>query len=157
MNVAKISAVAELVSSVAIVVTLVYLTVETRQNTQALLAMSRQTALQADVSWIGTQIEHPELTSWNEPGLSDEDWARRGAYIVQYLRIREFAWFQYRNGTLDEATWQSYLRPTTLVFASERARAALAAYRGDPEFIAYLQHWLETGLAKQHESESTPR
>ena len=140
----KVSAISEIISSVAIVVTLVYLTVETRQNTNALLAMTRQATMEADVAWIGTQIDDPELFGLaDKPDLSPTEWARVQAYLVQFLRIREFAWFQYRNGTLDELTWESYLRPSLLVFASERARTYLfsGTYRGDPEFIEYLRNW----------------
>jgi len=152
VKVEKISAVAEIISSVAIVITLIYLTVETRQNTDALLAMSQQAALDADLSWLSTQIEYPELMGQvDDPNLSQEDWARTQAYLVQYLRIREFAWFQYQNGILDEPTWQSYLRPTANVFASERARTYLYTgnYSGDPEFMEYLRNWFAEARAKK--------
>lgn len=145
MNVTKISAIAEIVSSVAIVVTLIYLTIETRQNTDALLATSRQATLDADLSFISNVIDHPELgIGRGVPGETAEE-VRIMAHLIAYLRIREFAWFQYQNGILDETTWQSYMAPTPLVFALPESRKLLDGYRGDPEFIAYLREMLEDG------------
>jgi hypothetical protein len=28
-----------------------------------------------------------------------------------FFRIREFAWFQYQSGILDQASWESYIAP----------------------------------------------
>lgn len=53
--------------------------------------------------------------------------------MVKAIRIREFAWHQYKAGNLDEKSWQSYMAPLGSMFASERAKWVLSFYRGSPE------------------------
>jgi len=149
MKLEKVAAIAEVVSSIAVLVTLIYLSVQTRQNTEALLAVSRQATLQGEMTALSTLVTYPV----DFPSADDADWSaeqelRFEALLIQTLRVREFAWFQYRGGTLDEATWQSYLRPLAGIFASARARRLLDKYYGDPKFKAYLADWLSSA-AKQ--------
>jgi hypothetical protein len=51
MKIEKLAAIGELVSSVAIVSTLVYLAVQTQQTNSALIGNSRQATLMADRSY----------------------------------------------------------------------------------------------------------
>ena len=151
MNVTKISAIAEIVSSVAIVVTLVYLTIETSQNTEALHATSRQTTMEADLAFLSKAMDYPEIALGLGGGNTTAEDIRISAYLVSYLRIREFAWFQYQNGILDEATWESYMAPTALIFSSERARHFWESgeFKADPEFIAYVDQFLAENVDGQ--------
>jgi hypothetical protein len=32
--------------------------------------------------------------------------------MAAHFRVREFAWFQYQDGILDQAAWESYLYST---------------------------------------------
>jgi hypothetical protein len=59
MKLEKLSAIAELVSSVAILVTLGYLAVETRQNTLATQATVRQAMLAEDRELLFKTMEYP--------------------------------------------------------------------------------------------------
>lgn len=61
MNLTKLSAVTEIVSSIAIVITLIYLTVQTQQNTEALHANSRQATIAADIEFLTTLMDNPEI------------------------------------------------------------------------------------------------
>ena len=83
-------------------------------------------------------IDYPESTvGFGNEGLTAEQ-VRFTAWLVSYLRIREFAWFQYRNGILDDTTWNSYMAPTGAVFGSDLARAVWesGAIKMDAEFMA---------------------
>jgi len=145
LDIKRLAAIAEIISSVAIVVTLVYLTIETRQNTDALLANSRQTALSADLALLENSVNYPELGEVMfglSPGLSDTD-VRVRAHIISFLRVREFLWSQYEAGLMDEAAWQSYMRPLESVLSTPAARAILDQYRGNPAFIAYVEEFLD--------------
>jgi hypothetical protein len=146
MNLQKISATAEIVSSAAILVTLIYLTIETEQNTDAMLAISRQDLLSADLQWLENSMAYPEvLLDPDEASLSVADRSRATSLMISFLRIREFAWFQYQNGVLDEESWQSYTRPIFSVFDSDLSEIVLNTYRGDPEFVAYVRNMLREG------------
>lgn len=132
-NLNKWSAIAQVVSSLAIVITLVYLAVQTRQNTDAIHATSRQNVVAAEVELINTSIEYPEVNMITQ-GLSDgrieypgfsatmqlvysggdlggfspKDVGRTFAHLTKLLRVREGSWMQYNNGVLDDETWQVY-------------------------------------------------
>ena len=144
MTLEQYAYIAEIVGVIIIVITLIYLAVQVRQGSDALMATSRQATLDADLAFLSKVIDYPELGE--NRGLVGEtiEEVRISAYLVFYLRIREFAWFQYRSGILDENTWRSYVAPTVLVFSTPEARALLSDYRGDPEFIAYLQELLQS-------------
>jgi hypothetical protein len=145
VNVNRLAAIAEIISSIAIVVTLVYLTIETRQNTDALLANSRQAALNGDLAIMSNAIDHPDVgrALFNAAADVPDDEIRHRALLISFLRVREFVWSQYKAGLMDEDAWQSYIRPVSTVFAAPAERAVLDQFRGDEEFIAYVQEFLD--------------
>jgi hypothetical protein len=61
MKLEKIVPLAELVSSIAVVITLIYLTIQTQQTHDALLASSRQATLATDVTLIAALVQNPEV------------------------------------------------------------------------------------------------
>ncbi len=109
MNWTKASAVAEILSSVAILITLLYLVIEIGQNTEALEASSRQAALEGDVQHLYQGVATPELwQAYVKPNLTEVEKIRLSGYLFAFLRMRERDWLQYRLGALDEATWLTY-------------------------------------------------
>ena len=104
-------------------------------------------ALQAELDFLTLRFDYPQL--WmDQAEFSAEDEVRYTGVIYKILRMREFEWFQYQSGILDEATWQSYMAPMRVIFEPARAREILETYTGDPEFTAYLIGWLADALAE---------
>ena len=109
MNWTKASAVAEILSSVAILITLVYLVVEIQQNSEATQAETRQAILDSDQQFLELLIDSPELHRLQfEADLSDEERTRLSYLLITFIRMRESNWIQHENGTLDDVTWQAY-------------------------------------------------
>ncbi len=124
MNWTKTSAVAEILSSVAILVTLVYLAVEIQQNAEATRADSRQAILESDQQFLHLIVDSPELNLlWYKPELTDEEKVRLSFFLLSHMRMRESNWFQYKSGTLDGRTWQSYRASIVAVLSAPRTRA----------------------------------
>jgi len=145
-----ISTISEVIGAVAVVATLGYVAIQIRQSTQAILANSRQTLLDADLALLSAFITHavdPHLIG-DEVKLSPEDERRFIWLVVSAIRIREFAWHQYQAGKLDEKSWQSYMAPVPSMFATERAKGVLSFYTGSPEFALVLADWLKAANAK---------
>ena len=116
--------VAELVGVILIIASLVYVALQVRQNTEGQIAASRQATLAADLELLRMCMDFPESVS----GLGEDvEQVRPAAYLVSYLRIREFAWYQYQSGILDKTTWESYMAPTAAVFDSDLARSIWAS------------------------------
>jgi len=124
MNWTKTSAIAEILSSVAILVTLVYLAVEIQQNAEATRADTRQAILDSDQQFLQLFVDSPELNLlWYKPELSDQEKVRLSYFLLTHMRMRESNWFQYESGTLDERTWRSYRASIVAMLSAPRTRA----------------------------------
>jgi hypothetical protein len=125
MKLEKLSATAELVSSIAIVVTLGYLAIQTQQNTTAIQATVRQAMLADDVDLIRQQIDFPILFTGRsgDAALTDEELVRVSGNLIALTRIRENQWLQYQSGVIDERTWLTYRTALPAVFSTEFLRA----------------------------------
>lgn len=109
MNWTKMSALSEILSSIAVLATLIYLTIGIKQNTEALQAGTRQAVMESDQQTIFAAIDHSDLwLSMTKDNLTDAEKIRLSAYLTAFLREREFVWRQYLRGALDEETWISY-------------------------------------------------
>jgi len=116
--------VAQIVGVVLLIASVAYVGVQVRQNTKAQHSASRQATLAAELEVLSWCIDYPEDTI----GLgSASGEVRPTIYLIAFLRTREFAWYQYRNGILDQTTWESYLAPTSLIFQSDFAKRLWAS------------------------------
>jgi hypothetical protein len=111
VNWTKVSAIAEISSTAVIVVTLIYLVIQTQQNFTALQANSRQVSISSDLQVIQTSLASRggiELLKFKDE-LTNEEAAMLEGWLVMLVRSREHEWLQYRAGLLDRRTWESYL------------------------------------------------
>ena len=108
----KLSSIAEIISSVAIVITLGYLAVQTSQNTSAVQSSSRQASLNNELWYIEMQINNPWMITGNLPfkdtDLSDIQIRQQNVMYVALFRMRENLYFQFKNGVIDKESWGSY-------------------------------------------------
>lgn len=144
-----ISSVSNLVSAIAVVVSLIYVAVQLRQNTKAVIAGTRQGLLDADLGLISDYIAYaidPHLIG-DDVRLSPEDERRFTWTVIKAIRIREWAWHQYAVGALDEASWQSYMAPVPGIFSTNRARTVLDFYTGSPEFMRVMREQVDNTTA----------
>lgn len=120
----KWSAIAEIMSSVAIVITLGYLALQTQQNSAALLASTRHQMLSSDLQINSDAINHPSISEamWKE-NLTTRDKVQLQYWLIDLVRSREHQWFQFRDGLLDEKLWHSYLAGLSATLSTPRTRA----------------------------------
>jgi len=141
---AKWSAIAEILSSVAIVGTLIYLAVQTQQNTDAMQGSTQQTMLMSDLAVL--QLAPKEDLSGKDE-LTDEEKGELQNYLVALARSREFEWFQYRRGQLGQDLWESYLQGLVGNLSYPRTRAwwdYISRNALDREFVATVNDALST-------------
>ena len=121
----KWSSIAEIVSSIAILVTLVYLAIQTQQNTDAINAQSRQSLFDGGQEELPVWIQYPELSTLiidSTKEITLEQKVQLDGLLVLALGRREFAWRQYQTGVLDEDSWIADRRIIALLLGSERTR-----------------------------------
>jgi hypothetical protein len=144
MNLEKVSAIAEIVSSIAILITLGYLAIETNQNTGAINSSSHQQLLNSDLDLIRELRDEPEITQALLVGeVPPEEAFRIAQFLMSFMRIREFAYLQYREGRMDEYTWNSYANVTKFMYSTDWAKEMFENQVGgasyDPDFVEAMR------------------
>ena len=123
MKLEKLAALAEIVSSIAILLTLIFLALQMQQNTRAIQANSRQNALMAEMDYLNNALDNPGLIlNRAKSDLTDEDKLLISLHLSKYLRQREHDWLQLKNGVMDQSAWNSYFLPLRLVLSSPVTR-----------------------------------
>jgi len=157
----KWSAIAEILSSFAIVVTLFYLAVQTSQNTAAIQSSTRQGVLSGELWMLDKAIEYPSLGFGGEvvnaPGLSRDDRVRYENILNGHFRIRENLWLQYQNGALDKATWESYRNIFVLLLQDDPIMRgyweALSPFTMDQGFVREINEALTITRAQPQKTD----
>lgn len=104
------AAIAEIVAALAVIASLIYLAAQVRQNNELLRSGSRQALVTNDVTSLSANFQNADVFARYiaEEKLSAEDQLRLSFMFALDLRNREFEYFQYTNGLLDEQTWLAY-------------------------------------------------
>ena len=124
MSIEKLSAAAEIISSVAILATLVFLGVQTKQNTEAIAeqtAITRYSVYDSNnssiVDWRSSLIENPELLdAWMKqlaPGSSASELSQEERRSVTFLATSLFsiydnAYMARELGVMDSTGWERF-------------------------------------------------
>ena len=114
-----------LLTNVAVVAGIVFLAWEIQQNNDLLKSESRQALISNDQTSLLVALENVDIfqkLGQKEP-LSAEDQYRLSFIYIVDLRNREFEYFQYENGLLDEETWVSYRNILVFNHSTPRGRA----------------------------------
>jgi hypothetical protein len=143
------SAIAEILSSVAVLATLVFFVVEIRQTNDAVRANTYQGMAAMTVDFNAQFFENPEVsefiakTASENYKLSASEAIRLRAMISASYRMMNNVWFQYEVGTISEQQLESLLYPAVLNF-QRRGRMRLEWEKGDdrllldPALVEYL-------------------
>ena len=147
MNTTRLANWSEIVSSLAILATLAFLVVETRQNTAAIHASTRQAAAEADVQYLLSMLENPHAQlTWTKADLTDEEVLLYFHSLTSFIRMREADWAQYRSGATDRATWERYASSIPSVFTYPRNRTwwrRVGQSGFDPAFVEEVNALIE--------------
>ena len=114
MNWDAIGAIGEIVGALAVVVTLGYLAVQVRQNSQAVKNSAAQSLLSEANESLRVASSHPDTaravilgqTLFEE--LSEAEKAQFITWMFSWMRTIEQAYFQYEQGYIDEEIWEGH-------------------------------------------------
>ena len=108
MTMSEVAIWSQIISSVAVFITLIFLIVQVKQNTNAIKANTRHTIITNDLQGISDGIEHPSIEhSMYKRDLTEYEKIQLEWWLIGLCRTREHQWFQYRDGSLDRRTWQA--------------------------------------------------
>ena len=112
MNWDAVGAIGEVVGALAVVISIIYLAAQIRQNTKAArLDAEREVGLYyANILREGAHTDMPGLYLRGADGLlelSEEDTAKFGFWVLGFLRFIQYAFDQRQEGNLSDSTWES--------------------------------------------------
>lgn len=130
MNWDAVGAVAELLGSVAVVATLVFLIKQIRTNSVMVQNATAQAAAEAVADWSRQLTENPELYRIYRMGLKDdsalsrEDRGLFDLVLFQAFNSISSIYLQYLNGGFGENRWESEMRVFAMNFNTPGGRAS---------------------------------
>ncbi len=137
----------EIISTFAVLITLVYLAKQVHQGNLLLGSEARQAQVHTDQEHLYKFIEHPELVHayTSKDPISDDARIRLNFWIIASIRAREFEWTQYQHGALDKDTWANYSQVIPFTLGTKRARQlwVCCAKFFNPEFVKVVNEILE--------------
>ena len=136
-----------LIANVAVVGGIVFLAVEISQNNELLRSESRQALVANDLLSLTQGVENADVyvKLVSDEKLSAEEQLRLSFIFALDMRNREFEYFQYVNGLLDEETWLAYRHVIVVNHSSDLGRSWWDEVgRGivDPEFADLVDELL---------------
>jgi hypothetical protein len=147
--------IAEILSAVAVVVSLIFVGLQVRQgadetalNTKAIQTSAYQD-LAAQISNLNVVlIENPELIELIERVRAGEELSSAvesrqvSSFVLNVFRHGEMAYIQYENGLIDEPSMVAMLSPVQFMLNVEYGREVWTATGGreglNPRFISYV-------------------
>ena len=143
LKLSNLADITEIVTSIAVLATLVYLAVEINQNTKALHGQSRQAVLDASQVEIFEFAHSPELAIniVKDGRLSEAESVQLHMALIATMRVREFSWLQYREGTIDQTQWATEFVVMQVILGTPRTRHwwnTIGRPAFSPEFGAFV-------------------
>lgn len=165
MSIQEFGAIGDLIGGVAVVVTLVYLAVQIKQNTKINASLVRQNFYDAQQQQILHAVESPEFNalinrSWStdeslSPAEKTQVWRHMQGILIGY----QGAFEQYKSGALPKADWdlvKLMLRTFWLVEGKAKDDAWKTMKHGrffNDDFLAELESLRELALSHRQELE----
>lgn len=155
MKLEKLALVAEIVGAVAVVVSVLYVGLEVRQNSATLQAASFQAVSDSLTEFTASVGRDPELTRIyttglreGRHGLTDSEWSQFNLLMVAMVRRLENAYFQSHQGFIPAEQWDGLSKAYDFIVLSPGGREWLS----DPEtrdlyadsFIEFIEHLART-------------
>ncbi len=114
MDLETITPIAEIIGSIAVVVSLIYVSVQVRQNTCALRATTYNAVTSNSIAILSPMFSHPEFAEFlvrvqSHPGMATPaEKLRFHVCMLSAFRHWDNLYYQFRNGMLEPEMWESY-------------------------------------------------
>lgn len=147
MNWTAIGALGEVFGGVAVVMSLVYVAAQVRQNTKALRGRATADATAAFRTWNDALINDPTVARIFSKGvedmkaLDDDGRARFIVLIINLLKTYEDMHYQFSQGSMDPDVWEGWEQLAALYFT----RPGVRQYWGERRqiFSRSFQRWID--------------
>ena len=119
----------DFLGGIGVVVTLVYLALQIRSNTQTVRAASLEAVVNSHSQFLDRLAADPDVSRiwfsglWAGAELTPGEGQRLLALLFSAVRRWESAYYNVRTGTIEHSSWAGFYREYTNVFASQGAAA----------------------------------
>ena len=148
-KVGKFSPWIEQIATFAVVISLLFVGYEIRQNTKLARAQARHALAELNQEWLIYVSQNETNNIWHKVWYTDDEltpieW-RRGSFLMTiHLRRFENVFFQFSEGFFDESALSSYGLQDLVVFRTERFKQYwfLENWRSgfNYEFVDFFEH-----------------
>ncbi|MGR8948221.1 MAG: hypothetical protein ACU84Q_09260 [Gammaproteobacteria bacterium] len=112
MTLHDLASIAEIVGALAVVVTLIYLTLELRRNTAATRQQSYHDIVTRRAAWFDTMTRHAEFTEifikgQNAEDLDEVESQQYVAGMITFLSHFQDVYLQHRSGIVEKGVWDA--------------------------------------------------
>ena len=113
-----------LAANIGVLIGIVFLAYEIRQNTDAVHAQTREAIMAAAQGELQAVRADPNLIDSivREGPLTADEQVKLYTWLVSVLKIREFSWLQRESGIIDDVQWKSELAVTRAIVQAPRVR-----------------------------------
>jgi hypothetical protein len=158
LNLQKAALLAEIVGSIAVVITMVVLIFEVRGTTDAILAGNRQSIAERTGAFALAVAGNPELAAIQGQALGNPvETAQANSYMVAVLQLVQESYFLYRDGLFDEALWRTRANFALGNVSSEFGRARYERLKQSGVLTPEFTQWLDAEIAKERSGEDDGR
>ena len=146
-SIQDLGALGEFVAAMAVLITLVYLSLQVRQGNRHAKAQARQRMVEQAQSELYTLVGNDVLAdSFSKEGqLSPQEQAKLNFFLASSMRQREWEWFQYQDGSIDSKVYEAYHGVILVQMGSQRGRrwwASIGKTAFDPDFVSAVDSLL---------------
>ena len=133
MDLTVISTVAQVASALAVIVSLVYLAIQIRQNTQAVRNSTHHALTVIRLDYVALVVQNPDLSrilrlgSQDVNNLNDEERQRFDLLMYYLFSAGENFYYQNRQGVLDAEQWDRWCTTVRYYFTQPGIRAWFAS------------------------------
>ncbi len=151
MTIMELGAIGEFIGAIAVVVTLIYLAIQVRQNTNALKLNTTQSVTEELQNMFALLASNQDLTevfvrASRDSELRGPERGRYSAFTSNLIRVYENAFLQRRAGVIDQAHWVGMTR----MMIDYTSMAAFQQYWLD------RKHWVSDDFQDYMEADVIP-
>jgi hypothetical protein len=139
MTLEEFNFIAEIIASIAVIASLIYVALQIKQNTAATHATAAQSFAEADNGFVGlinTSNNLADILHRGAMGLSE----LKGGELIQFMAFNDAAFMamhsaycQWDKGTLDDRLWSSF----------KHAILGMLSQPGQQEWWQHRRHWYD--------------
>ena len=142
-----VGTIANLLSAIAVLGTLIYLSRQVKQGNLLAKAQARQRMVEQTNEELYTLTNDANLREcFVKPSeLSREEQGKLHFFLIAAMRQREWEWFQHRDGVIEERVAKAYFGIIALHLGIPRTRhwwASIGRIGFDPHFVAEVDQFI---------------